>query len=142
MGGDIVCGRPGERRRVWHQFTWPHQVAVTTGGELGHEILAAPALAHGLLYVGNNDGKLRVFDAATGERGWVFETDARIQSAPSVAGRVLYFGCDDGSLYALDALTGEELWKFAAGEKIISSPWPTEETVFFGCDDGYLYAVH
>ena len=142
IGGDIVCGRPGERWRLWQQFTWPHQVAVTTGGELGHEILAAPALAHGLLYVGNNDGKLRTFDAATGKRGWVFETGDRIQSAPSVAGRVLYFGCHDGSLYALDALTGEELWKFSAGEKIVSSPWPTGDAVLFGCDDGYLYAVH
>jgi outer membrane protein assembly factor BamB len=141
MGGDIICGRPADRWRVWHGYSRPYQVPITTGGELGHEVLAPPALAHGRLYVGNNDGKLRTFDARTGERGWEFETGDKIQSAPSVAGGVLYFGCHDGRLYALDALSGEPMWDFQAGAPIVSSPWPTCDAVYFGCDNGYLYAV-
>ncbi|MEA3368729.1 MAG: PQQ-binding-like beta-propeller repeat protein [Planctomycetota bacterium] len=140
--GDIAAIDVRTTRRVWSQFTLEGQVHVRCDGEAGYEIFTAPAVAHGRVYIGCNDGKLHTFDARRGIRGWTFQTDGPVHSSPAIAGRAVYFGSWDGHLYALDASSGRLLWKFAAGDRIVSSPWPTADTVYVGCDDGHLYAVH
>lgn len=141
LGGDVMAADPRTGKIKWRAFAWEPQVALRAGGELGHEVMRGPAVAHGRLYVINNDGNFRTFDAETGERGWVFRTGDKIQSAPAVAGGAVYFGCHDGKLYALNALEGNVLWWFEAGAPIVSSPWPGDGALYFGCDDGNLYAL-
>ena len=142
IGGDIVAVNLDKGRLAWRMFTLEGQVSVRNGGKLGYEIFGAPAVAHGRVYVGCNDGKLHTFDALRGRRGWTFQTDGPVQSPPAVAGDVVYFGSHDGHLYAVDAIKGELLWKFEAGGRIVSSPWPTDGVIYVASDDGCLYALH
>jgi outer membrane protein assembly factor BamB len=139
--GDVIAADVQDGGTSWRTFTLEGQVSVNNMGKLGYEVLAAPAIAHGRVYVGCNDGKLHTFDLQSGERGWTFQTGGKVQSSPALAGEVLYFGSWDGRLYAVDAVEGTLLWKFRAGDRIISSPWPEGDSVYFGCDDGCLYAV-
>jgi len=139
--GDLAAIDVRTGRRAWSQFTLEGQVHVRCDGEAGYEIFTAPAVAHGRVYIGCNDGKLHTFDARRGTRGWTFQTGGPVQSSPAVAGKAVYFGSWDGHLYALNALTGKLLWRFEAGHRIVSSPWPTASAVYVGCDDGCLYAI-
>lgn len=80
----------------------------------------------GRVYVAGSDGKLRVFDAATGALRWEHtyypgEGRGSCPTAPGVAEGVVYYGGgEDASpgqgvfLWALDAETGTERWRFAA----------------------------
>jgi outer membrane protein assembly factor BamB/formylglycine-generating enzyme required for sulfatase activity len=144
--GDIFAARINTNttsHKIWSETTLTNQVSIFNDGKWGYEIFGAPALAHGKVYVGCNDGRIHTFDQETGARGWTYNAGREIQSSPAVAGDVIYFGCHDGALYAINATTGAFLSKFqvADGSKIISSPWPTPTAVYFGCDDGAVYAV-
>ena len=83
-----------------------HAVNAQTGEELwefdtGDDILTAPALADGLLYVANREGYLYAIDAGTGKGLWKFKAESAITTAPAIADGMVYFGCEDGFLYAL-----------------------------------------
>jgi outer membrane protein assembly factor BamB len=142
LAGVVMAVDAGTGRVAWSQYAYEKQKHLRYGGGPGHEVLTGPALAHGRVYVGCNDGHLYTFDAETGERGWKWRAPDTIRSSAAVAGDVLYFGCDDGNLYALDATSGEKLWEFATGGAVVSSPWPADGTVYVGSDDGRLYALH
>jgi outer membrane protein assembly factor BamB len=141
MAGSVNAHDAASGNRLWMTHVWPDQVLINSGGEPGYEILGSPAVAHGRVYVGCNDGKLHTFSADKGERGWAFAAGGPIQSSPTVAGRVVYFGSHDAHLYAVDAETGKELGRFKTGGRIISTPWPADGVVYVGCDDGHVYAV-
>ena len=40
-----------------------------------NEVIAAPAIGQGLVFVRSNDGRVTAFDAATGERRWFWNHD-------------------------------------------------------------------
>jgi outer membrane protein assembly factor BamB len=136
---------------------WPEQRRpINNGGTPGYEVYADLAVAHGRVYAAGNDGTLRTFDAATGRRGWTFETGSPIQSSPSVAGETVYFGSWNGNVYSVNALTGDPRWKLKPSQlpaadrtvggnepsaRIISSPWPGDNAIYVGCDDGCLYSI-
>jgi outer membrane protein assembly factor BamB/formylglycine-generating enzyme required for sulfatase activity len=112
------------------------------GGKFGYECFTDVAVAHGLVYAGNNDGKLYAFRVTDGSKAWNFLTGDKVQSSPSLAGKTVYFGGWDGFLYALEASEGRLRWKTKLGGRIISSPWPGDGVLFVGCDDGVVYALH
>jgi outer membrane protein assembly factor BamB/formylglycine-generating enzyme required for sulfatase activity len=145
-------------KELWKVALSGEDLEINNGGECGYEILTTPAVSHGRLFAGCNDGKLRAFDVRTGRPLWQFQTNGPIQSSPSVAGQTVYFGCWDGYLYALNAADGALCWKLNLGHmpqipveqyklaadeggRIISSPWPGDEVIYVGCDDGCMYAV-
>jgi len=140
--GNLTAFNLQTKRQLWQSFTLEGQLPLRTGGEPGHEIFGAPAVAHDRVYVGCNDDKLHTFDAQSGGRGWTFTTDGPVRSAPAIAGKVVCFGSWDGHLYALDAVSGEQLWKFRTNGRVNPSPWPSDGVVYVGCDDGYIYAIH
>jgi outer membrane protein assembly factor BamB len=101
---------------------------------------ATPAIADGVVYTGANDGKLRAFNAQTGQELWSADTGAEILAEPLV---------DAGNVYSANGLgvvsaytkTGKKVWSFTAGDAVYSSPVMAEGRVIFGCNDGRLYAL-
>ena len=75
-----------------------------------------PTLGESLVYVGNQEGDLSAFNAATGSLVWRFELPRRtaswqsknIEGSPTVstANNAVYFGSSDGFFYELNATTG------------------------------------
>ena len=132
----------------------------------GGRVIASPASANGVVYVGSTDGNFYAIDAGFGTLKWKFETKAWEVSSPAVVGGVVYFLSYDGHLYALDAAIGQVKWKFAtSGEKhyagthlhylqpvvesmpdpwdfYLSSPCVWNGVVYFGSSDGNVYAIN
>ena len=128
-------------------------------------IIASPAIANGLAYVGATDGYMYAVDTETGDLRWKFQTRSRIASSAAVANGVVYFLSYDGKFYALDASTGRARWIFRTqGERrfaatnihgfqpeaermpdafdlYLSSPAVSQGVVYFGSSDGNVYAL-
>jgi outer membrane protein assembly factor BamB len=113
-------------------------------------VVSSPAVAGGVVYVGNGDGALHAFDAANGTRLWTAPTGAGVQSSPAVANGVVYVGSTDNKLYAFDAAgntncsgspkTCASLWTATSGGDIVSSPAVANGVVYVGSFDHKLYA--
>ena len=99
-----------------------------------------PAIAHGVVYVGANDGNLRAIHAGTGKELWAIDTGAEILAEPLVAAGQVYAANGLGLVSAYTT-AGKKVWSFTAGDAVYSSPVTADGKVIFGCNNGWLYAV-
>jgi outer membrane protein assembly factor BamB len=60
---------------------------------------SSPAVAGGRVFVGSNDGKLYVLDAATGRKTWEFDAGDAITASPAIAAGRVVVGSADGRIY-------------------------------------------
>ncbi len=133
------AGRTGRIESVVPR-TLPTVVWQKTG--LGLGVLGAPLVADGVLIVPNQIGKLRAFDAATGDELWVVGNGngRGIVTSPVIVGDTVYAGRDD-TLYALALADGAERWHYAAGALIYSAPLVVRDTLYFINQDGGVAAL-
>ncbi len=108
---------------------------------LGAAGKAAPAVAAGRVYAGDNSGTLRCVDAAAGTEVWAVETGAEILTEPLVAGGRVIAGNGEGLVAAFSAQDGRRLWSFRAASSVYSSPVLAGSAAVFGDLTGTLYAV-
>ena len=107
---------------------------------------SSPAVANGLVYVGDWYGRVVALDEKTGKIRWTFRTGAQIKGGVAVTGRRLYVGSYDHHVYALNALTGKLLWKAAAQQGLgrrgtfYSTPAAAYGRVYIGATDGKVYS--
>lgn len=127
-------------------------------GQTGPQAIAAPAVAHGLVFVASqasftsNDGRLNVFDAngcgsSVCQPLWqgIGGDESFLVSSPAASGGVVYVGAFDGELYAFDARgcgspTCQPLWTGQTGAPIDSSPAVAGGVVYVGSTNGALSA--
>lgn len=83
-----------------------------------HAVTSAPVATDGRVIFGAQDGSVRSIDAASGELGWVFESDSPTMAMPAIVDGVVYAGGRDGTLYAIDASTGEKQWDLNLGTSL------------------------
>jgi eukaryotic-like serine/threonine-protein kinase len=120
----------------------------------GKAFAGGPVAAGGRVYIGNNDGNVYAFEAATGKQVWSAATKAEVEATPAVYNGLVLIGSFDGSLYALDAASGKERWRFATGPRlsgfegiaevkqgIDSSVAVVEGRAYFGAWDGKVYCL-
>ncbi|MEV8638028.1 PQQ-binding-like beta-propeller repeat protein [Streptosporangium sp. NPDC051023] len=102
---------------------------------------SSPAVVNGVVYIGNNYGKVYALDAATGAERWTRKVGDWVFSSPAVVNGVVYVGSGDGKVYALDAANGAERWTHKTGKLINSSPAVVNGVVYIGGGDGKVYAL-
>ncbi|MEO6264808.1 MAG: outer membrane protein assembly factor BamB, partial [Luteimonas sp.] len=90
--------------------------------KVGNEVIAAPAIGQGMVFVRSNDGRVTAFDAGSGERRWFWNHElptltVRGNDAPVLGPGHLFVGNDDGTMSALAVADGRPLW-----EQIIAQP--------------------
>ena len=106
----------------------------------------SPAVAHGLVYVGDWRGKVYAFNARTGKLRWSFATGGAVKGGVAVSGNRLYVGSYDGHLYALSALTGRQIWRASAQARLGSTgtfyatPSVAYGRVYIGSTDHKVYS--
>jgi outer membrane protein assembly factor BamB len=117
------------------------------------DVIASPAVAGDLVYVGSGDGRMYALDRVTGAVRWSRDMGSPIASSPAVGTRRVFFGTRDGRFHALDAATGEVRWRLTvgpdfpwpwgheSGDVYTSSPVHVNGTVIFGSGDGHVYAL-
>jgi outer membrane protein assembly factor BamB len=129
-------------------------------------IIASPAVADGVVFIGSLDTNLYAVDQETGTQKWKFKTEGPIASSVAVVDGTVYFSGNDGVFYALAAETGAVKWRFSTerGERrfearglhgtrpraqtvpdpfdiFTSSPAVFGNRVYFGSGDGNVYAL-
>lgn len=83
---------------------------IPTGG-----VVSCAAIAGGQVIVTATDGKVRSFDLATGERGWIYDAKVPFFAPVAVAGGVVYAGDLKGVVHAIDLKTGQPRWTLDLG---------------------------
>lgn len=99
---------------------------------------SAVAVADGAAYVTGTNGGIVAFDAASGERQWVFERDF-YWSAPAVDDDRVYAGSAD-ALYAVDRADGSLAWELPV-ESIPRDPVLAGDALYASTQRGVLFAV-
>jgi outer membrane protein assembly factor BamB len=133
VGGRVYVGAdPGVLAALDLQtgrILWRYQASTVGIGE------SSPAVAHGLVFVGDLDGRLHAVAADSGARRWVFETGSEIKSSPVVAADRVLIGSYDGHLYAL-SLGGKLLWKVRTDGPVHGTPAIHDGVAYIaGCDE-------
>ncbi len=121
----------------WGEICTPLWVA-TTGKDdpNGAESGPTPAVANGVVYIGDKAGEVYAFNATSGALKWTFETGGAIDSSVAIAGNsasdaVAIFGCSTGvagqtcthSVFALNASSGgSALWTENTGGSVDDPP--------------------
>jgi outer membrane protein assembly factor BamB len=102
----------------------------------------SPAVADGVVYVGDQSGFVSAIDEATGTLRWQKDVGAAINSGVSVADGLLIVGDDNGVIHALDTTAqGLERWTYQAGGPVHSSAAIIDGVANLGSLDGHLYAL-
>ena len=115
-----------------------------------------------LVYVGNQQGEMNAYDAATGSLVWSFPVPKTtglskdIETSPAVSNSVLYFGAGDYHEYALNATTGtlictsQSVGGVIAASPTVADPDGKGDVVYFGdsgpsgtlSDGGHEWAMY
>ncbi len=96
---------------------------------------SSPAVADGLVFVGDLLGVLHAVDAESGKARWTFATGAEIKASPVVDAGVVLVGSYDEHFYALDAGTGEKLWSLQTEGPVHATPARGDGLAWItGCD--------
>lgn len=127
--------------------------------------VASPAIADGVIYIGDYGGQFHAIDEASGKEKWSFKSRMPITSTAAASAGTVYFVSSTGGLVALDIASGKPKWVFAteyerrfearnlhgylpAGQTIpdawdtyMSSPAVVDGRVYFGSGDGNVYAI-
>jgi outer membrane protein assembly factor BamB len=104
-------------------------------GGLGY---TTPAVADGRVFAGGFDGRLRAFQATTGEELWSKSVGGRILGPPVVIGPYVFFSVLEGRTYALRVTDGNIAWRLPLGK--YSPAIATEKTYYLSLN-GRLIAV-
>lgn len=94
------------------------------------------AVYYGRVFLGNTDGRIYAYDAASGRLDWAVQTGAYVYSSPAVTnapglGPTVYVGSYDGTFRALNARSGQISWSFDAGGRISGSATIIGDIVYF-----------
>jgi eukaryotic-like serine/threonine-protein kinase len=116
----------------------------------GARIHSSPAIANGLVVVGNHDGSIFACEAKSGELKWRFETEGTkfenekegfdrkaIIASPTISGNKVVIGGRDGYLYAINLENGKEIWRYNYDVSwVVSSAAISDGIVVSGTSDG------
>ena len=107
----------------------------------GAAIHTSPTVNKGILYFGNDAGKVTALEIHHSIPLWTYSASSPVVSTPAVASDEVIFGTEGESVIAVSAATGTKVWSRKMTSPIESSPQVTNGVVFVGSDDGTLYAL-
>ena len=87
----------GGRDKLVHGLTLDGKAAWTFTTRARVE--SSPAIAGGRVFIGSNDGRFYVLNAANGAKVWEFNAGAPLSASPAIANGRIVIGTQDGRLY-------------------------------------------
>ncbi|MFP3936838.1 MAG: PQQ-binding-like beta-propeller repeat protein [Phycisphaerae bacterium] len=108
-------------------------------------VRSSPVIADGLVFVGNDAGRLVALRLDDGAEQWSYSADDAIVAPPLVVGATVYVGTLAGDLLAVNAADGELLWTYSTDGEIHGSANSAavgdETRILVGSYDGKLHCV-
>ena len=116
---------------------------VVWSSKLIQRTISTVSIYNDLVFAADYAGYIHCFDANTGKRYWVFDTEAHIWSSTFVVGGHLYIGNEDGLIFVLEAKGGKEAKKVAEIDMdapVYSSAIAANDTLYIATQT-HLYAI-
>ena len=114
--------------------------ALLAEARLAHDCLATPAMADGILAVGDDRGILHGFDAELHPL-WQFDCGATLR-APAIASQGLFMvGSTNGLFSAVEIGSGVKRWQVQTSGKIFYAAAAADSTVVFSSTENRVYGV-
>jgi eukaryotic-like serine/threonine-protein kinase len=88
-------------------FLWQHQVGIDMDAGSPTSLI----VAHGVVYIGADNGHLYALRVNDGTPLWHYKTNGNLLSSPTMANGVVCVGANDGYVYALQAENGSLIWQ-------------------------------
>jgi outer membrane protein assembly factor BamB len=132
-GGELIAFDARSGRIRWRRSIPPSE--------------SSPLLLGPSVIVGDSDGDVSAFAAATGRRIWSTRLGGAVKGSVAAAGGRLFVGAYDGRVYALAARTGRVVWRASAQPELLrdtqfySSPAVAYGRVYLGGTDGVVYSL-
>jgi outer membrane protein assembly factor BamB len=107
---------------------------------------SSPVVRAGVVYVGDWNGLVYCYSAATGRLFWRFQADGKVKDGIAYSGNRVYFGTYASKVYALNAKTGKLVWEADAQQRLggtgnfYSTPAVAYDRVYIGATDGKVYS--
>lgn len=104
-------------------------------------IASTPAVADGIVIIGNSDGTVHGLSLEDGSERWRFHAGNSVYSTPATSDGKVVFGSTDNFIYCLNAKSGDLIWKFKTEAPVVAAPVIELERVFIGGSDGKFRAI-
>lgn len=130
--GEIVALSAGVGKVRWRHTIGPSE--------------SSPLVHGGAVYVGDWNGRVARYSAATGRLVWSFLANGKVKDGIAFAGNRVYFGTYGSKVYALNAATGKLVWDSSAQQRLggmgnfYSTPAVAYDRVYIGSTDGKMYS--
>jgi len=132
LTGEVAAFAVGNGKLLWRRTIGPSE--------------SSPLVLHGVVYVGDWDGRVWALDARTGRTRWVTKLGGQVKGGVAVSGRRLFVGDYSGHVSALSARTGRVLWstsaqpRFGSTGTFYATPAVAYGRVYIGATDGKMYS--
>jgi outer membrane protein assembly factor BamB len=100
-----------------------------------------PAIDGERVYAATHDGRVRAFDARTGESLWDTDTDSPLSGGPGIGDGLVLLGTSDGEVLALDEKEGTLKWRTRVSSEVLSSPEAQGGVAVARTIDGKLFGL-
>jgi phospholipase C len=118
-------------------------------GTAGGPITSSPAVINGNVYVGSQDGTLRVYNPASYEQWRNRQFGSAVDSSPALFDGIIYFATDSGEIYGIKDQCGPPTTGscppkllISTGSAITATPAGTGKAMYFGDAAGKFYLVN
>ena len=132
LTGELVAFAAGSGSVVWRRAIGPSETS--------------PAVAHGIVYVGDWNGRVSAFAAGTGKLWWSTQLHGEVKGGVAVVGSRVYAADYSSHVYALSARTGRIVWessaqpRFGSTGTFYATPAVAYDRVYVGATDGKMYS--
>ena len=140
------AGGPSTTDSYVYAFSTKDGSQTWRSGKISDVILAAPAVAGGVVYFGSRNNNVYALNAGNGTEIWHHNTGGAVFASPQVANSVVYVGMSGGgagnnSIVALNSKDGSTRWQHTitnyAGANIVVN----NDVIYVGSSDSVVYAL-
>ncbi len=144
-GYDSQHAVPNAQASVTPGILWKADIGA--GSSSDFKLIAHPVAARGYVFTMDAEGRVRSFDAETGQRVWETDTTPKGSDEPAMGGGLaidgdtLYATTGFGDVYALEMKTGKTKWQRSLQKPLRAAPAVFDNRVYVVSVDNDLNAV-
>lgn len=121
--------------RVQITTLWKRDVGA---GAEARYLKLTPAVAGERVFAAGHEGRVRAYDAESGETLWETDLDLPLSGGPGVGEGLVLVGTSEGQVAALEADSGERRWQAQVSSEVLAAPQAAEGVVVVRTVDGKL----